>query len=434
MKRLLFSSVLSAGIKVGSAGLTFLMFMFLARTLGATQYGLFGTMFALGTVAAVTAAFGQHILSLKVLSALGDSPSDGALRRGIIRRSYLVVCIAAVGCIGLMLIFNSLYSRLGPGFGGDYLLGASALVLPFALAELVSHHYRSLGSLGWSLFPRDILWRAVIVILCLGAAIWPSLFVDAVSMMLTISFILLLIVLIQVFAFFKQFKHQLQGDDNKPALPGEMSWRASIWMWIASLGTMGGNLNVVAAAAFLPADQVGAYFAAQKISQLLQLPLLAVNLVAAPLFARLSSQKDQAGLQDIARKLVLITAAPLAVGTLLIGAFAHEFLRLFDPTFVLAVYALMILAASQLIMGLGGPTRQLMLMAGGERDFVRITAISEAIGLAMMPLLVPLFGILGAALAAMLARTLLTIMSVLWCKSRLGTDTSVFSLLPKSKP
>lgn len=99
MKRLLFSSVLSAGIKVGSAGLTFLMFMFLARTLGATQYGLFGTMFALGTVAAVTAAFGQHILSLKVLSALGDDPSDGALRRSIIRRSYWIVFIATAGCI-----------------------------------------------------------------------------------------------------------------------------------------------------------------------------------------------------------------------------------------------------------------------------------------------------------------------------------------------
>jgi O-antigen/teichoic acid export membrane protein len=204
-------------------------------------------------------------------------------------------------------------------------------------------------------------------------------------------------------------------------------------MWLAAVVTMGGNLNVVVAALFMPPDVVGAYFAAQKISQLLQLPILAVNIVAGPAFARLHARGDRQGMRDVGRRLALILALPLTAGAILIAATAPWLLGLFDPLFEIAAAALIVLSMSFLFAGLGGPVQQVMLMADGERDFVRLTAIGELAGLALIPVLVPFFGIMGAAVAALTAKVIFTVMAVLWCRSRLDVDTSILALLPSSR-
>jgi O-antigen/teichoic acid export membrane protein len=201
-------------------------------------------------------------------------------------------------------------------------------------------------------------------------------------------------------------------------------------MWVASLGTMGASINLTAATPFLPANEIGAYFAAQKTSQLLQLPIIAVNIAATPVFARLYHQKESDSLRAVGRKLALLIAGPLTLAALSITFLAPDLLALFDPGFATASAALTILALSYLVIGLGGPTRQLMLMSDGERDVVRLTLWSEAVGLALVPILVPFLGIVGAALAAFAARVIFTVMSVMWCRKKLGVDTSVLSLLP----
>lgn len=426
MKKLLMSSVFSAGLKVASAGLTFLMFMWLARALGPTEYGRFASMFALGTIGAVTALLGQHTLGIKTLSALGDAPSNAAARRGILWRGYGTVAAGGAICVAGLLAVLYLDALLDLGVDGATLVGAASFVLPFALAELVSHQFRAFGAIGWALVPRDVVWRGGVALLGLGAAIWPAVFDTALITMITISVALFAVVLFQAVAMRLKHRALLAGEGRAPSPP---DMRSAFWMWIATIGTMGANLNIVAAAPFLPAEQIGAYFAAQKIAQLLQLPVLAVNIVASPIFARLHSQRDTGELRAIGRKLALLLVGPLAAGTLVVVTFAPELLGLFDPYFAVASAAMILLAAGYLITGLGGPVRQLMLMADGERDVVRLTLLSEAGGLAMVPLLVPSFGIMGAAFAALTARTIFTVAAVMWCRGRLGVDASVLSLV-----
>ena len=134
MKKLMLGSVMSAGLKVASAGLTFLMFMLLARVLGAEEYGLFASMFALGTIGAITALFGQHTLSIKTLAALGDDPERAADRRFALRRSFLITLTGAVLVIGFILGAGMAAPLLGFDVNPLYLIGACTLVIPFALA------------------------------------------------------------------------------------------------------------------------------------------------------------------------------------------------------------------------------------------------------------------------------------------------------------
>lgn len=430
MKRLLIGGVLSGAIKVGSAGLTFLMFLFLARILGPAEYGQFGAMFSLGSVGAIAALLGQHTLSIKVLSGLEDDPSAGTARRAFMRRSVLTVIAGGVGCVAILLVVWAVENAWGLQIGGNQVLGACFFVLPFALAELVSHHCRAFGSISFALIPRDILWRGGVLLMCLGAAFMPMVFASALNTMLAISLVLIGLVGVQMLVMYRLFAKRLEPADGEetPAPTPPIPW----WMWLASLVTMGANLNVVLAAAFLPAEQVGAYFAAQKTSQLLQLPILAVNIVAAPTFARLYARNDTDALREVSRKLALILVLPLVVGACIVVIFAPQVLSLFDPSFKVASTALIVLATSYLLMGFGGPARQLMLMADGDRELVTMTAAAEITGLILVIVLVPLTGLVGAALAALAAKVIFIVFAVRWCRRRLGVDTSVFSLLARA--
>ncbi|WP_262386375.1 lipopolysaccharide biosynthesis protein [Roseobacter fucihabitans] len=422
-------SLLSAGLKIISAGLSFLMFMFLARALGPVEYGLFASMFALGTVGAIVALFGQHTLSIKTLSALGEGPGQAADRRQMMRQGYRIVLAGISLVIAVLLGGGAIAGALGFDLDMRYLIGACALLLPLALADLVSHQYRAFGSIFWALAPRDVVWRGAVVLACLAAASLPFFFANALVAMMAISVTLMIIVALQIISSIKTHRHRFAAPPDVQNSP-KMPWRISAWMWLASLGTMGGSLNLSATSLFLPPEQIGAYFAAQKTSQLLQLPIIAIDIAVTPVFARLYSQNDIAGLRNVGRNLAMLVAIPLAIGAAVIVGFAPQLLALFDPAFISATLALTLLAGSYLVIGLGGPTRQLMLMADGERQVVRMTLISEAVGLALIPILVPLFGILGAAMAACVARVLFTMMTVLWCRKHLSVDTSVLSLVP----
>lgn len=428
MKNLLLGSILSAGIKLASAGLTFLMFVFLARVMAPEVYGQFAAMFSLGTIGAIAALLGQHTLGMKTLSGLEPDPALNATRRHFIWRSYGMVMAGVGGCVALACGAWALERLFGVSVGALTMLGACLLILPFALAELVSFHSRAFGSIAGALVPRDVLWRGAVVGLCLGAAFVPGVFASALSAMLTISGLLLGLVVLQFFGFSALFRDQLIPHARHPSEAAGLP-RFSLWLWLAALVTMGANLNVVVTAALVPADQVGAYFAAQKTSQLLQLPILAINIVAGPRFARLYARGDRAGLQQIARRMALILLVPLALGALVVMLWAPAVLGLFDPAFVVAVPVLLVLAASHLFMGLGGPFQQLMLMADGERMLVQLTAGAEIAGLVMIPVLVPFFGILGAALGVLATKLLLTILALIWCRRHLQVDTSVLALI-----
>lgn len=435
MKKLLLGGALSGAIKIGSAGLTFLMFLLLARILGPAEYGKFGTMFALGSVGAIAALLGQHTLSIKIIAGLEDAQNAGRARNEFVRRSLLTVLAGGVGCIVILLTVWASELLFGWQVGGAQALGACLFLLPFALAELVSHHYRAFGSISFALIPRDIIWRGSIVLLCLAATALPSVFSSALSAMMTISLVLMGIVGVQMVLMYRVFASRFTPTSKQETTPPTppIPW----WMWLASLVAMGANLNVVLAAAFLPPEQVGAYFAAQKTAQLLQLPILAINIVAAPTFARLYARGDFAALRDVSRKLALILVLPLVVGAGILVAFAPQILALFDPTFDVAVTALIILALSYLVMGLGGPARQLMLMADGDDKLVMMTAAAEVIGLALVPILVPMIGLIGAAIAALAAKAIFIVVAVAWCRQKLGVDTSVFALLsrpPQEQP
>lgn len=432
MKSLITGGVASAAVKVLSAGLTFLMFMFLARVLEPTEFGHFATMFALGSTIAVVALLGQNLLSLRTLSALDKGRDAGPARRAFLKRSFLFVVSGSAVLSGSLVAYWWLDATFDLGVGGRLALGASLFVLPFAVADLVSHQYRALGSISWALLPRDVVWRSIVIALCLGATLVPWIFSSAFSAMATVSAVLTLVVFAHVAGLRSLVRRADAGEPSgRKTVHTSTNEPFSVWLWIAPVLAMGASLTVVVAAPFLPADEIGAFFAAQKTAQLLQLPKVAIGIVAAPIFARLHATADVDAMQVTARRLSIIILLPLAIGAFFLIWFASELLALFDPAFSFASSTVIVLAVGWLVVGLGGPANQLLLMTGRERDFVRLTAVCELIGLVLIPASALAFGLIGVAVAAIVPRVVLTILLVITCRRHVLVDTSIASLFSK---
>lgn len=148
-------------------------------------------------------------------------------------------------------------------------------------------------------------------------------------------------------------------------------------------------------------------------------------MVLAPQFARLYTLGDRKNLQRVIRlgALVgLITALPVAIAFLLFGE--QILVLIFGSEYGAGYTALAILAVGQLVNAPLGQVAHLLNMTGHERATGRGFAVAALSNVLLNLLLIPPFGMSGAALAT--ASTVILWNCVLWWNAfRLGVATNV---------
>jgi O-antigen/teichoic acid export membrane protein len=162
--------------------------------------------------------------------------------------------------------------------------------------------------------------------------------------------------------------------------------------------------DVLVVGSLLGTREAGIYGAASRVASLLAFGLSAVNAWAAPLISDLHARGDHAGLQRLTRlaaRGIFAITFPACLGVALFG---RQVLAAFGPEFEAAHTALLILAASQLVNALAGPVGFLMTMTGRQNAAARILGLHTVLVVALCLVLVPRFGIVGAALATAFTR------------------------------
>jgi O-antigen/teichoic acid export membrane protein len=168
---------------------------------------------------------------------------------------------------------------------------------------------------------------------------------------------------------------------------------------------------------FEPSDQVGIYRIAVQISMLAAFGLHAVNMVVTPRFAELYMQNRLAPLKHlvvaggrVAQGFTLL----VTVGFLLVG---KPCLRLiFGPVYTASYLPIVILLIGQMVNSATGSVGNLLNMTGYERETLRGTAVAAAIGIALDVLLIPVWGIRGAATATAVSMAIWKVL--LWWAAR----------------
>ena len=420
-------SLVSMLIKVATAGLTYLTYVALSRAMPVEDYGHFAFGLALATIVAVAAGLGQQTAILRVWSEEQvrgrNDLATTALRTGS------ALTLGGSLAVALLLMLTIWLVRTFTGIGGEsYLYASAALILPLALAEFQSSALRAQGSVWTALAPRDLLWRMALPAAAVLLAVAGITLSGPGALLLAAG--LLLIALLVQFAWARIRNYRLS-----PGFAGlQTYWRErgtmSRWFLFGALvDTAALNADTLVVGLLLDPESAGIYFNAFRTAGLMTLFTYAATLVIAPMLAR----AYHAGNMREAQAITLGSAWSGFLFSLVAFAgfilFGRQILSIFGAEYAGGWPVLAVLSIGLLVDAATGSSRTTMMMTGHERAYVLIFGATTLLALLLGFLVIPAYGLLGAAVLNSGARILAQATIAWWCVSRIGIDPSIFGAL-----
>ncbi|MFL9837780.1 flippase [Flavobacterium sp. ST-75] len=170
-------------------------------------------------------------------------------------------------------------------------------------------------------------------------------------------------------------------------------------------------------------DEVGIYNIAYKIGTLGFLVIVTVNIIMMPKMAELYGKGDLSGLKKFIHKstrLIIFTTVPIVAGIVGLSSYILSF---FGEEAIAGKSTLIIISAGILFSAMCGNTDQILNMTGNEKVFRNITVVCFLANISLNYLLIPVYGINGAAIASVATNALLNVISLFYMKKMLGFYT-----------
>lgn len=150
---------------------------------------------------------------------------------------------------------------------------------------------------------------------------------------------------------------------------------------------------------FESGEHIGIYNVAVKISSLTGLSLMAINSILAPKIAQFYSKGETERLNEIIRFSASVNFYITLLIVLSIIVFHNWLLGLFGHAFLNGKTALIVLCIGQIFNSLAGSVGIILQMTGYQKIFQNTLLLALFINLALNFMLIPHFGIMGAAFA-----------------------------------
>ena len=405
-------------LKGVGALLTLGVYVLLGRLLGPTEAGLYFLALTILTIASILGRIGLDNTVLRFVAGHAAT-GDWSTVKGVHRKATVLATVASVVAT---LILVAAAPWLSTTFFGKpeltpLLRWMALAIAPTALFTLYAQSLQGLKRIA----DANLVGTVALPLFLLAGL--PLLVSRWGTPGATMAYILaaLLTVLLGIWLWRRATPH-LRG------LPGHSDTAALLdssvpLFWVSCFQLVITWAPTVTLGAIASSADVGIFATANRAAMLTSFVLLAVNSISAPKFAALHRAGDMATLGRIARqsaKLMALMASPiLAIFTL----FPARVMRMFGPEFAAGAPVLSILAVGQFINVVTGSVGWLLIMCGHERLMRNNIAVCAAVGLALNLVLIPPFGVIGAAIAAATTLALQMIIAAVMVWQKLGVMT-----------
>jgi O-antigen/teichoic acid export membrane protein len=407
-------------LKVGSGGLAFAMFSLAAHTMSPDAFGDFAAWLSVAQIASVVGLVGQELLVVRFLNEY-EVRERTDLTKGLLQSSLRIAALA----MSLAIISTALFACYR---GERWLLIVSVAAFMAVNAGLMlgSQIARSLVSILMGEGNREFFWRVVVVLILLvtlfaHARLTPTellmLMTAAMSVSLTVQVV--------------SIARALPDLRDVPAKFETQRWRRSSFrFWLASiLEAANQYFDVILVYWMLDSATAGVYFAASRLANVFAMLSAALYTFAARRLPSLYFSKNKEELKRTLHLMAVVTALCVAAGLFVTWAGAPYLLGLFGPQYATQQWVLIVLAIGTAFQAAGGPAAPILQLTGHEGDYVPVVAGNVVLRLLGFVILIPLLGVIGAAISATVALALATIVLNLLCRRRTGVDPSLLSLV-----
>lgn len=413
-------------VRVASAGILYFSQVVLARWMGGYEYGIYVFVWTWVLVLGGFSTLGLPVVMMRLMPEYLVRNDVGHVR-GLLRfgqRAVLVsgTLIAAAGMLVML--------ALGEHINNHYVLPALLAFVCVPMWTLSDVHDGIGRSRGWmtvALLPPYVL-RPLLLIACMSVAYlsgWPM---DARSAAASAIIATWITAIAQSVLVNRRFADELGPG---PAQTDLKTWSVTaLPLFVVTLSEIAlQSADVLVISAFLTPSEVGMYFAAAKTMSLVTFVHYAVGSAVANRLSALKARGDRKALEDLVADAVSWTFWPSLAGALAILALGKPLLWLFSPQFTSAYPVMFVLAIGFLVRASVGPAEFVLNMLGEQTSGAVILVVSAFLGLLLGVLLVPWFGMLGAATATSVAFSTTAVLSYVTARVRLGLKISIWHSL-----
>ena len=387
---------LAFGIRVVSAAIAFLSQVLLARWLGSYEFGIYTYVWVWVNIVGTLCTLGFAISAVRFLPDYAGN-NQNELARGFLLFGNAVsigtglVCTAA----GLMLLL------LFDGVIAEYYwlpMALGLVILPaFAGIDFQDGIGRAFGWIDLALVPPYII-RPILLFAFIGLAVglgWGHSAETAVLAAIAANWLTLA----------GQYLVQRRRL-NRLIPPGPRAFRLPLWAKVsAPVLLLEGftlamiNLDIVLLDIFVDPDQIAIYFAAARTISLIGFVHFSVNAACMARFSASYAKGDAGAIRTLFAASRNWTLIPSLAGAGVMLALGDPILWLFGAEFTAGYPLMFVLILGLLARAAVGPAQGLLVVTGHQNLTAGVMAVTVGCNAALNLLLIPQFGLMGAAMA-----------------------------------
>ncbi len=419
-------SLIAFAIRVISAGIAFLAQILLARLMGPFEYGIFVFVWVMAVIAGNLSCLGFHTAIIRFLpqyQANGQVEEIRGLTVTTRLVSFAIACLVALVGVAMLYLFAD---RVPIYYLVPVTLGA--ILLPMiALGDAMDGTARANSWVTQALTPTYLV-RPVLIPVCMVAAIALGFDATAQTGMFAAIIATYLTTMGQLLLLGRRLRNRFDSGRHTYQLASWGKVALPIFL-IEGFYFLLTNSDVVMVGLFLQPEDVATYFAAAKSIALVHFVYFAVKAGMSPRFSQLVAEDEQAELSRFAAMAARWTFVPSVVVGAAVLLAGPLLLSLFGPDYTAGYTVMFILFAGIAVKALVGPGEALLTMAGEQKICALIYLAVLLVNIAGNIVLIPQYGINGAATATMLAMVAEALLLFVIIRTRLGISMHVLSNL-----
>ena len=412
-------------IQIFGTGLGYLLQVFLARVMGDREYGLYTYIFAWVSVCSIFCNLGMPGAVLRFIPEYSIHKDWGRFQ-GVIRSCSRFTL--AVG-IGLSVVATMVVMAIDATRSIEnltpILFGIWTMPL-LALESLQSCLFRGGHQMVAAYGPSKVL-RPMLFMGGIGAILYWTGSQQIASQ--PVFIITILTYLILVFGQQLLIHRDLltQGEPAPPIYDLRTWLRVSLpLLLITGFMLILYQTDLLMIGAMLGSSDVALYNAAGKTAGLTTFVYTAVEAIAAPTIAGLYAAGDRPQLQKMVTTMAHLVFWPTMLVTLFLITCGSYILGMFGPEFVAAQWSLTILVLGQLVSATTGSGGYLLDLTGHQNLSARVRCSTAVLNICLNYVLIPKFGIMGAAMATATAIILDNIAIYILTVKYIGVHSLIF--------
>lgn len=420
-------AVIAFMVRVASAALLYLTQILLARWMGGFDYGIYVFVWTWVLVLGGLAPLGLNLSIIRLLPEYEET-GDTAKARGMLfgSRIFGVTLGTVIAALGVATLYFCEHL-----IADYYVLPAYLIMIAvpmFCLTDIQDGIGRAQSWMAVALVPPYIL-RPMLLLGVIAVAHGLGYPTTAATAAIAAIAATWLTAIIQAIVIHVRLPENLKsGAKNYDFKPWMMTSLPLSVMIACDLALQ--NVDILVISQFMTPTDVGIYFAAAKTMSLIMFVHYAVGSAVANRFAKLNARGDKQSLQALVSDSVHWTFWPSLLGAVAILALGKPLLWLFGPGFEAGYPVMAVLVAGFLIRSSFGPVEFMLNMLGQQKWCAAILVIAAMATLILNFVLVPKYGMIGAAVATSISLTLAPVFHAMVARRKLGLETAIWRHLP----